>query len=332
MAVSIGTLCDRLLTGLLGDAEHAEDARPRLMLDMLSDWLPYRVYDPQSRLYVNARSKGFVLAVTPLIGADERTGEILGQFFSEGLPPGACLQVLHLASPRISRIIAPWFAPRYLQGGVYEAIARHRARRLYGMVWHSASDDAPFHARHHQVIISVGVPAAKAVPNEELIQTREGLIAMLKSLNLGVAEVEPQGLIALIDDLTSPTTAPQDDAVPYNPNDPIADQAIRRDIELIVHEDRMHLKTERFRATGAQSDGVPEIGTVYPDTFDVRHFGARNMPPRWAPWECARLIGDLFTDKLRFPCPTATMLCLVYPDQEAARLAARELPSSRIDR
>ena len=180
MAVSIGTLCDRLLTGLLGDAEHAEDARPRLMLDMLSDWLPYRVYDPQSRLYVNARSKGFVLAVTPLIGADERTGEILGQFFSEGLPPGACLQVLHLASPRISRIVAPWFAPRYLQGGVYEAIARHRARRLYGMVWHSASDDAPFHARHHQVIISVGVPAAKAVPNEELIQTREGLIAMLK--------------------------------------------------------------------------------------------------------------------------------------------------------
>ena len=31
-----------------------------------------------------------------LIGADERTGEILGSFFSEGLPPGACLQVLHL--------------------------------------------------------------------------------------------------------------------------------------------------------------------------------------------------------------------------------------------
>ena len=28
---------------------------------------------------------------TPLIGADERTGEILGQFFSEGLPQGACL-------------------------------------------------------------------------------------------------------------------------------------------------------------------------------------------------------------------------------------------------
>ena len=94
-------------------------------------------------------------------------------------------------------------------------------------------------------------------------------------------------------------------------------QAIRRDIELLVEEDRLLLKTERFRPTGANNAGVPEIGEVYPDTFDVRHFGVRNMPARWAPWECARLIGDLFTDKLRFPCPAATMLCLVYPDQDA---------------
>lgn len=118
MAQTFKTIANRILTGLLGDAEHAEAGRSTLMLDMLSDWLPYRVYDPASRLYLNARSKGFVLAVTPLIGADERTGEILGQFFSEGLPAGSCLQVLHLASPRISRIVAPWFAPRYVQGGV----------------------------------------------------------------------------------------------------------------------------------------------------------------------------------------------------------------------
>ncbi len=322
MVQRLNMIVDRVLAGLLGDAEHSEPARPALMIDQLSDWLPYRVYDPSNRLYLNARSKGFVLSVTPLIGADERTGEILGQFFSEGLPPGSCLQVLHLASPRISRIIAPWFAPRYLQGGVYEAIARHRAKRLYGLVWKSGSADAPFHARHHQVIVSVGVPAAKAVSNEELRQTRDGLMAMLKSLNLGVVEVGPEDLIAIIDDLTSPTTAQQEDALAYNPHDAIAAQAIRHDIELIVQEDRMRLATERFRPTGKLHDGVPEIGTIYPDAFDVRHFSVRNTPARWAPWECARLIGDLFTDKLRFPCPAATMLCLVYPDQEAAAAKA----------
>ena len=322
MALSIGTLADRVLTGLLGDAEHGEAARPALMLDMLSDWLPYRVFDPASRLYVNARSKGFVLAVTPLIGADERTGEILGAWFSEGLPEGACVQILHYASPRISRIVAPWFAPRYLQGGVYEAIARHRARRLYGLVWKSGSADAPFHARHHQVVISVGVPSKSDVPGDELAQARDGLVSMLKSLNLGVSELGPEALIALVDDLTSPTTAPQDDACPYNPHDPIASQILRRDIELTVEDDRMVLATERFRATGEEHDGVPEIGTVYPDAFDVRHYAVRNMPARWAPWECARLIGDLFTDKLRFPCPVATTLCLVYPDRQAAEAKA----------
>ena len=91
---------------------------------------------------------------------------------------------------------------------------------------------------------------------------------------------------------------------------------------VVVHEDRIHLRTERFRATGALADGIPVIGEVYPDQFDLRHFAVRNMPQRWAPHECARLIGDLFADKLRFPCPAATMLCLVYPDQEAASAKA----------
>ena len=104
MGISFRTLKDGLLTGLLGDAEQAENGRPAFMLDMLSDWLPYRVFDTNNRLYFNSGSKGFILSVTPLIGADERTGEILGSFFSEGLPSGACLQVLHHASPRLSRI------------------------------------------------------------------------------------------------------------------------------------------------------------------------------------------------------------------------------------
>ena len=66
MAERLNTIVDRVLSGLLGDSEHAEKQRPPLMLDMLSDWLPYRVYDPSSRLYFNARSKGFILSVTPI--------------------------------------------------------------------------------------------------------------------------------------------------------------------------------------------------------------------------------------------------------------------------
>ena len=131
MTLSLAAARDALSRGLFADTARPEKPRAHFGLDMLSDWLPYRVYDEGAKLYRNARSKGFVLEVTPLIGADEQTGEILGQFFSEGLPQGACLQVLNFASPRIGNVVAPWFAPRYEQGGIYEAIARARTKRLY---------------------------------------------------------------------------------------------------------------------------------------------------------------------------------------------------------
>jgi conjugal transfer ATP-binding protein TraC len=322
MSLSFKTLTGTLLKGLFGDAEESEGDRPVLGLDMLSSFLPYRVYEPQTRLYLNARSTGFILNVAPLVGADERVGDLLGQFLSEGLPAGACVQIVHWASPRISRSIAPWFAPRYARGGVYEQIARARTQCLYDLVWTSGSGGAPFHARHHQLLVSVGVPSSSGTTKDELIAVRESLVGVLRSLDVPALDVGPVELIAFVDDLTSPTTASGDDAIDYNPLDPIADQAIRRDIELTVKESRMLLRTERFRPTGASDGDAPEIGEIYPDRFDVRHFGVRNMPVRWTPWETARLIGDLFTDKLRYPCPAATILCLVYPDQEAASTRA----------
>jgi len=322
VSLSLHAARDALTGGLFADTARADHARPSLALDMLSDWLPYRAFDEGAGLYRNARSKGFVLEVTPLIGADERTGDILGQFFSEGLPPGACLQLLNFASPRIGAVVAPWFARRYEQGGIYEEMARERAARLYDLVWRSGSAHAPFHARMARVVISLGVPVPGPVTDAELAECREGLLGMLRSLGLEAHAMPPAALIDLVDELTSPTTARDADGAEWNPLEPLDAQAIRHDIELEVADDRLLLRTERFREIGRDRDGNPEVGECYPDRFDIRHYAVRTMPERWAPWECARLIGDMFTDKLRFPCPTATMLCLVYPDQEAASARA----------
>src|SRR3546814_14914298 len=40
--------------------------------------------------------------------------------------------------------------------------------------------------------------------------------------------------------------------------------------------------------------------------------------PRCAPWDTVKLIGDPYFDKLRMPCPVATMLTITYPDEQAA--------------
>ena len=322
MSLSIRTFGARLSGALFGDGDDGDKARPALALDMLSDYLPYRYFDAEREVFLNSASLGFVLVAAPLVGADERTGEILGQFFSEGMPSGACLQIVNLQSPRIGRLLAPWFQPRFLKGGVYERMASARVKAFSNMVWESGSADAPFHARHFQLFISVGLPEPSSSGTDDLIACREGLLGALRSLDIPVRVAGPEDIIALVDDLTSPTTAPSEDELAYNKYDPLDRQMIRRDIALDVRADRMMLDTERFRATGKEEDGISEIGEIYPDRFDIRHYGVRSMPERWAPWECARLIGDLFTDKLRFPCPAATMLCLIYPDQDGASAKA----------
>jgi len=308
----------KMAGAVFGENADPDTQRPVIDLDMLSSFLPYRSYDAKEGLFLNARSNGFVIEIPPFVGSDERTGEVLAQFFQEAMPEGAAVQVISWSSPRIARLMGAWFMPRYEAGAFYRRMARHRAEYFFAGVWGSLSVDAPFHLRNHRVIIAVSVDHKSRATRAELVQCREGLISVLRSLEANAIVFDPVALIALVDDITSPTTASEDEAAEYNELDPIAEQAIRRDIEIHVHEDRLILRTERFRPTGEDDDGVAEIGEVYPDTFDIRHFGVRNFPARWAPWDCSRLIGDLFSDKLRLPCPTATVLCLLYPDEQRA--------------
>lgn len=302
---------------MFGRRDEPDRPRPIIDLAMLSQFMPWRAYDKQKRRYLNRASHGFIVELPPMLGGDERSGEIIAEWIS-GLPKGACVQVLSWSSPRISDQISRWFMPRFVQGGVFEKMARYRSELLLDGVWTSLSNDAPFHTRNHRVYVSVGSKLPGSVDWSEMNAIRDGLGSSLRAINLDIRDVTPVDLIKLVDDLTSPTTSAEDDPVEYNEYDSIADQAIRRDIQLEVEEHRLLLRTERFRPTGGDDSGAAEIGEVYPDQFDIRHFGVKNFPQRWAPWECSRLIGDMFIDKLRLPCPAATFLCIVVPDAEAS--------------
>ncbi|ATI80550.1 type IV secretion system protein TraC [Sphingobium yanoikuyae] len=311
-------LFTRLLSGLLGDSSRPETGRPDIGVPMLAHWLPYRSFDARTGIFYNSASRGFVIEAAPMVGADERTGEILAQFLSEAIPAPGCLQFHQWMSPRVAERLSQWYLPRYAARGVYERMARHRVDFLTEGVWKSLSADAPFSLRSHRVAISYSTPENSSVSLEEIVAVMDGLISALASINVSARRMDPSALIAWIDDITSPTTAAGEDGVSYNPLDPIADQAIRRDVELRIEPDRMLLRTERFRPTGRTVGAAPEIGEILPDIFDVRAFSVRNLPTRWAPWDVGRLIGDMFTDKLRMPCPVSTNLCIEFPDVLAA--------------
>src|SRR3546814_5273163 len=116
-----------------------------------------------------------------------------------------------------------------------------------------------------------------------------------------VCSSDVSALIGLVDELTSPTTAREPKRQTWNPLEQIDVQAIRADIELEVEDDRMVLRTERFREIGRDSAVNPEVGVCLPDTFDVRLFAVRSFPDRLSPCECSRLLVRLRT--LLNSCP-----------------------------
>src|SRR3546814_20574663 len=94
---------------------------------------------------------------------------------------------------------------------------------------------------------------------------------------------------------------------------------------IVTAPKRIRIRTERLRSLGALQDGVPDIGEIVPDRFDIRCYAICNLPPRWAPWDTVKLIGDPSFDTLRMPCPVATMLTITYPDEQAASSEERRV-------
>lgn len=311
-------LWDRFLTMCFGDAAHPEGERGRLGAPMLANWVPYRSYDARARMFVNTDSIGFVLELSPMMGADEKSGEILTQFLSDAVPSGCQIQFIHWQSPSIGEKIADWVMPRVVAKGVYGRAAEHRARWLRRGAWESLSKDAPFYLRNHRVFISLGAPIRSGVSPETLSSVRDSLYGTLQSLSIPHRDVSPVELIGYFDDFLCAAVDNGDKPETYSDLDPIAYQCVRRDLETQITPDRLVFHAERFRATGESQDGVPIIAEVIPDQFDWRFFSVRNFPKQWAPWDVQKVIGDMVNDKLRFGCNVMTVLGLVYPDEESA--------------
>lgn len=313
---------DRLLTLIFGDDAHPEGDRPFLGAPMLSSWLPHRSYDSTADIFYNAGSIGFIVEAAPMVGANERTGALWAQFLADSVPSGCEYNCVYFQSPSVGPKITDWILPRLLAKGVFARAAEHRARWLRRGIWESLSKDAPFFLRQHRVLISISAPINSSIDAHVLNTVRDALLTTLDAVGMPSRKVTPVELIAFINELTAASSDNADKPSEYNPLDPIAPQCVRRDLETTIGEHRVTFHSDRFRPTGEKVDGVPVIGEVIPDKFDLRFFSVRNFPQRFAPWDAQLLIGDPFNDKLRHRGNIFISVVLIFPDEEAANSKA----------
>ncbi|HHV7361598.1 TPA: TraC family protein, partial [Morganella morganii] len=64
----------------------ADEAEENMDYPSFSRELPYRLYDPDSGLFLNDTTLGFVLECTPLIGANDKIVDALDYFLRNKLP------------------------------------------------------------------------------------------------------------------------------------------------------------------------------------------------------------------------------------------------------
>src|SRR5229473_1037394 len=79
-----------------------------LQAHSVSDLLPYRSFDPETQIFSNRSSKGFVIETLPLVGCGDEIPRQLTGLFQHTLPMGSNLQCLLMASRRIGSKLDAW--------------------------------------------------------------------------------------------------------------------------------------------------------------------------------------------------------------------------------
>jgi conjugal transfer ATP-binding protein TraC len=291
---------------------------PRLRVPgaTLAAMLPWRYFEPEHGVYVQDRSIGIVLGVSPLVGGDDSTHRILTELFNESLPDLAKVAVIQWASPKIGPILDGWAAFRAKRGGVQGELARHRRELFRAGAWESLSPSTPFLVRDFRTLIAIELTGRSDKRAMELLsEARDRFIQTFTTLHGAAHAVEPGELIAMMSDLLNPSRSIDRAEPAYDPGVPICDQIVRLDTRVTVYRHRLGFSTV------APGDGFQGLDwerdlAASDEAFEVRTLAVRQFPDHSNQSAMTRTIGDLFNDQLRLPAPTLAALCFTVVSGE----------------
>lgn len=270
--------------------------------------LPYRIYDSNERLYLNESSGGFLLEVSPLCGASEEVVNILTGMITDGVPEGTAIEVLNWASPNIAKKFEQWKAPRFIKGSVYQKLAEKRGEYFAKSNWTSLFRN-PYILRNFRVFISVSIPYSYGeLGRRSIVSLKEQLKTTLQSSGMSAWEVEPDEFLEVLGEWVNPSTTSQP-TPKWNGKDSLKSHLSNFEQSIKVHENGL----------------IFEKPTS--EDIEVRCFSVQDYPEIWAQWFNQDLIGLVYSDFLRLPCPFLTVFSFIYGDEnkESSRATMKSL-------
>lgn len=252
-----------------------------LVSHSLSELLPYRSFDPETQLFINCSSVGFVIETLPLVGCGDDIPRQLTGLFQHAFPSGSSLQCLLLASSRISSLLNTWEQAR--KGSpfngtleILEELAKERATYMKEL-------SQTHGVRTFRLILSYSLPSYLVQSFDEILALREQLMTTLKGWGLPIKLWHPEDLINGLDELLNPSNYSEPIQIPWNIRDSLSHQLMAPGSRWCIEPSQMVF---------GENEGTcpPRI---------MRLYTTRLLPTIWHLSAMGILIGDPFDEFLR---------------------------------
>ncbi|GMV01350.1 MAG: hypothetical protein AMXMBFR52_10060 [Burkholderiales bacterium] len=316
---------------LLVDLESVlESARPATLLRApgtlrteqtaaFSQWLPYRAWIADREVFVNRDTLGFCLEVRPQSGADEEMAHILTALYAAA-PAGTGIQFHLYASPAIRAPLARYANLRVADDtvpeldtlgragrntNIHRAMARRRVAHYLQGSRTSLLTAQSYLLRDFRLVLAVSLVGSpeNLARLEELLLLRDSMRATLHAAGFPSRAWSAADLINWVSALLDPHRQTGDAlALAYDEGRELREQVIDRATGLSIDRQSILL-----------ANPATDLQTA------LRLMSVRGYPPRFALWNAASLVGDLYQATLQYPCPFLLTLGVHVLDAEATR-------------
>ena len=270
-----------------------------------ASWLPYVAYAPEDKLFVNRDTLGFMLALMPQSGADERMVEILLSLYAT-CPKGTGIQFSLFASPHVIEPLSRYGRLRVedadqresarergrpaRNANLYRTLARRRVGHYLAGSHASLTQGYHYTVRDLKLVLSVTVPGGldDLSRQEALLTLREGMTSTLRSANFPSRLCNADDLINWCALFTNPHRLMVDrsPALRYDDGRELRDQIVDFDTQ-----------------QEAQALGLRFTKPNLPGAVEARFYSIRSFPEQFALWQMSALTGDLMQSALQYACP-----------------------------
>lgn len=182
--------------GLFDDPDWSEGAPKILAQDVVSDLLPWRLYEPGKELFVNVESTGFIFEVTPQVGAEELT-PTLTSIIQSRAPREATIQILNWTSHDIDAPLLTWAQHRFRHGPLVREMAGSRMRHLRNARFGTDHGVKAIPHRRRVFLAAWIDGSGDLMAEHELLEFRTALIAGFGGEE-GVRKVGPKDFLKLL--------------------------------------------------------------------------------------------------------------------------------------